>query len=103
MTSGVRSGWIGDYREKLYSHTMEMEQMMTHQLAEIRTNQAETDASQAKLDANIKEMRAGQQHLKEEMLAKLVHGFGGKFRRIESRWSLRRSMKKRQQWKLLEH
>jgi hypothetical protein len=33
VTSGVRSGWIGDRNEKLYRHTMEMEQL----LAEIRT------------------------------------------------------------------
>jgi hypothetical protein len=48
--------------------------MMVRLLAEIRTNQAKTEASQAKTDANLKEikeaMRAGQKLLKEEMVTK---------------------------------
>jgi hypothetical protein len=35
---------------------MEVEQMMECLLAEIRTNQAKTDAKQAKMDANLKEI-----------------------------------------------
>jgi hypothetical protein len=31
---------------------------------EIRTNQAKADANQAKRDATLRDMRAGQQHLK---------------------------------------
>jgi hypothetical protein len=61
---------------------MEMEQMMTHLLAEIRinpeeisSNKAKTDANQAKTDANLSEIReerrAGQGLLKEEMRVKL--------------------------------
>jgi hypothetical protein len=38
MTTGVRSGWIGDRSKKLYRHTVEMEQMMACLLAEIKTN-----------------------------------------------------------------
>jgi predicted nucleic acid-binding Zn-ribbon protein len=52
--------------------------MMARLLAEIRnnreelkTNQAKADANQAKRDATLREMKAGQQHLKEEIMAKL--------------------------------
>jgi hypothetical protein len=43
---------------------MEMEQMKACLLAEMKTNQAKTNA-------NLMEMRASQELLKEEMLAKL--------------------------------
>jgi hypothetical protein len=57
VTTGVRSGWIGDHSKTLHRHTIEMEQIMTRLLAEIRTNQE-------KSDANLNEIWAGQQHLK---------------------------------------
>jgi hypothetical protein len=43
---------------------MEMEQMMACPLAKMRINQGKTDA-------NLKEIRANQELLKEEMLAKM--------------------------------
>jgi hypothetical protein len=62
------------------------EQMMEHLLARIyamqdgcqsqgnkrmhKTNQAKIKANQVKMDTNLREMRAGQELLKEEMLAK---------------------------------
>jgi hypothetical protein len=36
VTTGVRSGLIGDCNKRVYRHTMEMEQMMALLLAEIR-------------------------------------------------------------------
>jgi hypothetical protein len=46
---------------------MEMGQMMTCLLAEIRTNQAETDSNEAETNANLRkmreEMKAGPQQL----------------------------------------
>jgi F0F1-type ATP synthase epsilon subunit len=57
---------------------MEVEKMMTCLLAEIRTktkkmdtNQAEEKANQAKTHVNLREMRAGKELLKKEMLVKL--------------------------------
>jgi hypothetical protein len=50
---------------------MEVEQMMTCLLADIRTNWEEMKTDQAKIEANLREMRAGQELLKEEMLAKM--------------------------------
>jgi hypothetical protein len=49
VTAGVRSGiglnyWIEDHIGLLCCQTVEMEQMMVCLLAEIRTNQAKTDA-----------------------------------------------------------
>jgi hypothetical protein len=41
-----------------------VEQMMSRLLAEMKTNQA-------KMDTSLKEMRAGQELLKEKMLAKV--------------------------------
>jgi hypothetical protein len=63
MTTGVRSAWIGG-GSKSYIAKMETERMMARLLAEIRNKQA-------KADANLREMRAGQELLKEEMLAKM--------------------------------
>jgi hypothetical protein len=35
VTTGIRSGWIGERSKKLYRRTMEMEQVMERLLAEI--------------------------------------------------------------------
>jgi hypothetical protein len=59
MTTGVRSGWIADPSKKLYHYIMEMEQVMEYLVAAIE-----------KVDANLQEMKASQEHLKEEMLAR---------------------------------
>jgi hypothetical protein len=50
--------------KKLYHHTMEMQQMMERLLAKMDTNQAEIRTNQAKTDASLREMR-------EVMLAKM--------------------------------
>jgi hypothetical protein len=57
---------------------MKMEQLMEHLIAAImwlkamiHKNQTETQANQAKTDPNLREIRAGQEHLKEEMKAKM--------------------------------
>jgi hypothetical protein len=47
---------------------MEMEQMMAYLLANIK---AEIRTSQAKTDATLKELKAGQEHLKDEILTKM--------------------------------
>jgi hypothetical protein len=62
MTIGI-STWIGDRSKKLYHHTMEMEQMMARLLAEMKSNQA-------KMVTSLKEIRVGQEFVKEEILAK---------------------------------
>jgi hypothetical protein len=49
--------------------------MMAHLLAENRTSREEIKANQEKMDANIKEIRAGQEHLKEEVRAGQEHLF----------------------------
>jgi hypothetical protein len=56
VTTGVRSGWIGDGSKKLYRHTVEMEQMMTHLWAKIRTNRGHLKG----------EIRARQEHRKKK-------------------------------------
>jgi hypothetical protein len=50
MTIGVRCGWTADHSKKLHHHTTEMEQMMAHLLAEMKT-------IKPKMDANLKKMR----------------------------------------------
>jgi hypothetical protein len=45
--------------------------MMDHLIAAIGKMDAKTDANQEKMDTTLKEMEAGQELLKEEMLAKL--------------------------------
>jgi hypothetical protein len=50
---------------------MEVEQMTACLLAEIRTSRVKMNANQAKADTNLREMRAGQEVVKQEMLAKL--------------------------------
>jgi hypothetical protein len=56
MTTGVRSGWMGDRSKKLYCHTTKIEQMIACLLAEIRTIQEhleeEMRTNQDKVDAN---------------------------------------------------
>jgi hypothetical protein len=96
-----------------------MEQMMALLLAEIKT---EIRTNQAKTDSTLRELRAGQEFLKEEMLAKLGIHYGRMMARVNSQvekmeatdleenpeeiefgLSLRRSLRKRPQWNLLEH
>jgi hypothetical protein len=54
VTAGVRSGWTGHCigSLSLNHHTMEVEQMMAHLLAEIRTSRVKMDANQAKVEVN---------------------------------------------------
>jgi hypothetical protein len=49
--------------------------MRAHLLAEIRTNREEIKGQPRKMDANLKEIRAGQEHLKEEMRVGQEHLF----------------------------
>jgi hypothetical protein len=60
---------------------MEMEQMMARLLAEIKTD---ISMNQAKMDATIRELRAGQEFLKEEMLVKLGVHYGRIMARVNS-------------------
>jgi hypothetical protein len=54
-----------------------MEQILEHLLAKM-------DANQAKMDTNIREMRASQELLKEEMLSKLDAHYERTMPRMES-------------------
>jgi molybdenum-dependent DNA-binding transcriptional regulator ModE len=70
--------------------------MREEMLAKMETNQERTDA---KIDAHHKRMMARM----DSQLEKTEDTFGGKSRRNKSpRWSMR-SLRKRPQWKLLEH
>jgi hypothetical protein len=58
VTIGVRSGWIKDCSGLFYHQPAKMEQMMECLVASIKN-----------IYANIKEMKGGQEYLKEEMRA----------------------------------
>jgi type III secretory pathway component EscV len=57
--------------ELLKSMQERMEKQIGSLVSKIDINQAKTDANQAKMDITLKETRASQEHLKEEMLAKM--------------------------------
>jgi hypothetical protein len=61
MTTGVRNGWLGNSSGSFYRHTMEIKQITACLLAKLK---AEIRTSQAKVNANVKEM-------KEDMTARL--------------------------------
>jgi hypothetical protein len=58
MTTGVKSSWIGDSSKKLYCQPTKMEQIMECLVTA-------TEKRDAKRDANLKEMKASQEHLKK--------------------------------------
>jgi hypothetical protein len=82
VTTGIRSdiNWIGDRSKKLNRRTIEMKQMMACPLAEITT---EIGTNQAKTHATLRELRASQELLKEEMLAKLNVHYGKMMARMD--------------------